>query len=226
MEAAVALGNQALTTLPPRLFVITASEADEAVIFRKGPADWCHIIRWNTADDSFHRGAWIKARVYAERCDLSPNGKLLLYFALQGSKFRTSYGGSYTAVSRTPWLKALVLWPEGDTWGGGGRFTGNSHVVLRSGVAEKHPDHADPLITFSRGNPERHSSSGEVPGAEWSGHDHAGRIIFTKGGRVFRRSSAGTDTELIDLRGLEPDPVPAPEMAAGPLQKHGKNSDT
>jgi len=47
---------------PPRLFVIAASAADEAVIFRKGPADWCHVIRWNTADDSFHAGAWIKAQ--------------------------------------------------------------------------------------------------------------------------------------------------------------------
>ena len=142
---------------PPRLFVIVASAANEAVIFQKGPAEWCHIVRWNTADDSFHRGAWIKARIYAERCDLSPNGKLLLYFALQGGRYRTDYRGSYTAVSRTPWLKALVLWPEGDTWGGGGRFTSDDHVVLRAG-------------------------------------------------------------------GLKPDPVPAPELVGGPLQRYGKNA--
>src|ERR1043166_231767 len=139
-------------TPPPRLFVITASEADEAVIFRKGPADWCHVIRWNTAEDSFHRGAWIRARIYAERCDLSPNGKLLLYFALKGSKFATSYKGSYSAISRSPWLKALVLWPQGDTWGGGGRFIRNDHVMLRSGCGAKHEDHADPLITCEKGN--------------------------------------------------------------------------
>ena len=210
-------------TPPPRLFVIAASAADEAVIFRKGPADWCHIIRWNTADDSFHRGAWIKARVYAERCDLSPNGKLLLYFALQGNRHGTSYAGSYTAISRSPWLKALALWPQGDTWGGGGRFTSNSHVVLRAGctLSGTHPDHRDPLITFEPGNPDYHHSTNEVPHAEWSGRDHKGELIFTRAGRIFRRSSMGKDEELIDLRDLKPDPTPAPALAGGPLQRYG-----
>jgi hypothetical protein len=48
----------------------------------------------------------------------SPDGELLLYFALQGSRWQTSYRGSWTAVSRVPWLHALALWPQGDTWGG------------------------------------------------------------------------------------------------------------
>jgi hypothetical protein len=212
-------------TPPPRLFVIAASEADEAVIFRKGPADWCHIIRWNTVDDSFHRGAWIKARVYAERCDLSPNGRLLLYFAFQGGRHGTTYKRSYSAISRSPWLKALVLWPEGDTWGGGGRFTSNSHVVLRSGGLEKHPDHADPLITCSRGDSEWHRSSEEVPESEWSGRDRHGRVIFAKEGKIFRRSGTGQDVELIDLCDLKPEPMPAPESVGDVLQRYGKNGD-
>lgn len=209
----------------PRLFVIAASEADEAVIFRRGPADWCHIIRWNTKEDSFHRGAWIKARIYAERCDLSPNGKLLLYFAFRGSRYRTSYKASYTAVSRSPWLKALVLWPEGDTWGGGGRFTSNSHVVLNSGPLVTHPAHADPLITSSRGDVDYHRSSDEVPNSEWSGRDRSGRVIFARNGKIFRRSAAGQDVELIDLCDLKPDPVPAPDHVGEVLQRYGKNGD-
>ena len=195
------------------------------MILRKGPAEWCHIIRWNTADDSFHRGAWIKARIYAERCDLSPNGKLLLYFAFQGSRHDTAYKASYSAVSRSPWLKALVLWPEGDTWGGGGRFTSNCHVVLRSGPLEKHPDHADPLITFSRGDAPWRRSSEIVPGAEWSGRDRSGRVIFARDGKIFRRNGAGQDVELIDLCDLKPDPVPAPENVGAVLQRYGKNGD-
>jgi len=195
------------------------------VIFRKGPADWCHIIRWNTADDSFHPGAWIKARIYAERCDLSPNGKLLLYFAFHGSRHGTSYKASYSAVSRNPWLKALVLWPEGDTWGGGGRFTSNSHVVLRSSPLEKHPDHADPLITYSQGNADWHCSNEEVPGSEWSGYDRGGRLIFAKDGKIFHRRGAGQDVELIDLCNLNPDPMLAPENVGAVLQRYGKNGD-
>jgi hypothetical protein len=212
--------------VPPRLFVITAAEADEAVIFRKGPASWCHLIRWDTSRDTFERGAWIKARVYAERCDLSPNGKLLLYFALQGDRFHTSYRGAYTAVSRVPWFKALALWPEGNTWGGGGRFVSASHVALRTGCpVKKHPDHSDPLITFTSGCRDVHRSSGEVPGAEWSGRDRSGRIIFTRRGKVYCRDHAGVDKELIDLNGLVPDPAPAPVAAGLPLQRHGKRAD-
>ena len=209
---------------PPRLFVITASQADEAVIFRKGPASWCHVIRWNLRDDTFHRGAWIRGRVYAERCDLSPNGKLLLYFALQGSRWQTDYKGTYTAVSRSPWLKALVLWPEGSTWGGGGRFVSGSHVGLRVCFLETHPKHSDPAVTASRMNVPYHHSSGEVDGAEWSGRDRSGALLFTRSGKVFRRTRAG-DRELIDLCGLTPDPQPAPDWAGAPLQRFGRNSD-
>ena len=199
--------------------MIVAAEAEEAVIFRKGPAAWCHIVRWNMADDSFHHGAWLRGRVYAERCDLSPDGKLLLYFALQGRKFGTSYRGAYSAVSRSPWLTALSLWPHGDTWGGGGRFTSNSHVVLRSGILAQHPDHAEPLITFESGGPDLHASTAEVPGADWSGRDRSGRLIFARDGRIFRRDAAGGEAQLVDLRGLSPDPHPAPASARGPLQR-------
>ena len=204
---------------PPRLFVIVAAEADEAVIFRKGPAAWCHIVRWNMADDSFHPGAWLRGRVYAERCDLSPNGKLLLYFALQGRKFGTSYRGAYSAVSRSPWLTALSLWPHGDTWGGGGRFTSNGHVALRSGILEQHPDHADPLITFESGAPDLHASTAEVPGADWSGRDRKGRLVFAKGGRIFRQDVRDQDLQLVDLCGLSPDPRPSPAGTDAPLQR-------
>ena len=33
--------------------------------------------------------------------------------------------GSWTAISRAPHLKALVLWAKGDCWNGGGLFSGN-----------------------------------------------------------------------------------------------------
>ena len=59
---------------------------------------------------------------------------LFLYFAMQGSRFPTSYKGTWTAVSRAPWLHALVLWPHGDTWGGGGRFLAPRKVALRTGM--------------------------------------------------------------------------------------------
>src|SRR5580693_9075778 len=98
---------------PARLFVITASEADVAVIFRRGPSDWFHLLKWDMSTDVLEPGAWFKGTMYPDRSDLSPDGTLLLYFALQGSRLQTSYTHAWTAVSRTPWIEALGLWPQG-----------------------------------------------------------------------------------------------------------------
>ena len=106
----------------PRLFVIFAKEAHEAVIFARGPSSWFHVIRWDTKNDRFYPGAWIKGRIYPERCDLSPDGELLLYFIHQGRKLGTSYTDAWTAISRSPWVDVIGLWPQGTTYGGGGRF--------------------------------------------------------------------------------------------------------
>ena len=118
---------------PPRLSLLWASRAKTAVILRRGPSKRVEVIRWNTADDTFERGHWFHGRIYERRCDLSPDGELLVYFA---SKFNrrtdndSEYTYAWTAVSRPPWLTALALWPKGDCWHGGGLFVSNRHVAL------------------------------------------------------------------------------------------------
>src|SRR5260370_16572519 len=81
---------------------------------------------WNTDDDTFECGQWLKGRIYERRCDLSPEGDLLLYFA---ANFRKPYY-SWTAISRPPFLTALFLWPKGDCWGGGGHFLSRKQIAL------------------------------------------------------------------------------------------------
>jgi len=98
--------------IAPRLFVIFAREAHEAVIFRRGPSAWFHIIRWDTKSDTFYPGAWLKGRIYPEKCDLSPDGELLLSFIHQGRNLRTDYTDAWSSISRSPWLHALGLWPR------------------------------------------------------------------------------------------------------------------
>ncbi len=63
-------------------------------------------------------GQWLKGRVYERRCDLSPNGEYLAYFA---ASYKPPHS-SWTAISRPPYFTALALWPKGDAWGGGGLF--------------------------------------------------------------------------------------------------------
>ncbi len=68
-------------TVSARLHAILAREADRAVVFRRGPSDRVAVIGWNLADDTFSLGQWFRGRIYGYRCDLSPDGRYLVYFA-------------------------------------------------------------------------------------------------------------------------------------------------
>lgn len=215
------------THVSPRLFVIFAKEADEAVVFARGPSAWFHVIRWDTRRDSFESGAWIRGKIYPERCDLSPDGKLLLYFVYQGRRRGTTYTPAWTAVSRSPWLKALALWPWNSTWGGGGHFEGKRKVVLAAGCEWKaHPDHPPAGLEVGWGSNRIHASSNEVDGAEWSGRDQRGRLIFARDGRLHWLRNDQSAVVLADFNADKPDPREAPEWAAEPLvDKRGRPVD-
>jgi len=103
--------------LTARISALIARKARKAVVFRRGPSRSVLALTWNLADDTLTPGQWFKGRVYERRCDLSPDGELLVYFAGYRGQFRT-----WTAVSRPPYFTALALWPKGDAWGGGGLF--------------------------------------------------------------------------------------------------------
>jgi len=199
---------------PPRLFIIPSSAVDQAIVFRRGPTSWYHLLKWDMTNDSFDSGAWFRGRIYPEKCDLSADGKLLLSFVHQGRKVGTTYSDSWTAISRSPWLVALGLWPQGTTYGGGGRFIGDRHVILRTYEQAPHREHPARGLKVEFGNAPAHGSTKEVAGAEWSGRDRQGRIIFTWEGMIFRRAGEGEQDVLVkDLNGLEPDPHPAPPWA-------------
>lgn len=156
--------------VPARTFFLLARKSPTAVIFRRGPSDWVQLVKWNTQTDEFEPGQWFRGRIYERRCDLSPNGELLVYFCSKYSrrrleeakqlhsdqadgrvgkqrllkrKFCTEYTYAWTAVSRPPYLTALALWPKGDCWHGGGLFESNRRLLLnhRPIAAVPHRDH-------------------------------------------------------------------------------------
>ncbi len=127
-----------MTTEPTiSLSVFTARNSSRAVILRKGPSKLYRMILWDRDSDRFEDGQWLKARVYEERCDLSPDGAHFLYFALDG-RWQREAEGSWTAISKPPYFTALALFPQGDTWGGGGYFLEDRKYVVNTG-----PDTAD-----------------------------------------------------------------------------------
>jgi hypothetical protein len=117
---------------PARLHVILARKADTAVIIRRGPAKSVCTILWDRKRDTFELGQWMRGRIYERRCDLSPDGRFFLCFAMNG-RWHSEAKGSWTAISRAPYLKAVTLFAKGDCWNGGGLFLSNSEFWLNDG---------------------------------------------------------------------------------------------
>ncbi|WP_442511347.1 hypothetical protein SH528x_003021 [Novipirellula sp. SH528] len=194
------------------LFVIQATGAPTAVIFRRGPSRWYHIIQWDTQTDAFTHGSWIKGRIYEDKCDLSPDGNLLIYFVFKGSHFHTSFTDAWTAISRVPFLQALTLWPQGTTYGGGGRFITNRTLALRGVLDSPHEEFPLHGLQVVDADTPLHPRGDIVPDSDWSGIDHGGRTVFSRGHCLYARLD-GNDTLLADFSALQPDPRPAPEHA-------------
>ncbi|HEY9777604.1 MAG TPA: hypothetical protein V6C81_27825 [Planktothrix sp.] len=148
-----------------KLFVIQARKAPVAAIFRRGPADYVQLLKWNLKNDTFEEGQWLHGRIYERRCDLSPDGTKLLYFAarFQSEAYDPSYTNAWTAVARLPWLTAIALWPKGDSNAGGGLFHDDNHIWLnhRADKAVSHPNHQPPKDLFV--NPNQWASGEDYP---------------------------------------------------------------
>jgi hypothetical protein len=117
---------------PPRLHVLPA--ADVAVVIRRGPSRWWHILRWRLDPPEVEPGAWFGGRLYPRRCAVSSDGALLGYFAMAG---RPPPWDSYLAVSKAPWLHALAAWHWGSTWHWGCEFLADGRFC--TGEAEPTP---------------------------------------------------------------------------------------
>lgn len=117
---------------PARLHVLLARNAPVGLVIRRGPSKSTAFVGWNRTDDTFRVGQWLRGRVYERRCDISPDGRHLIYFAMNGRP-NTATGGSWTALSRTPYLKALTLYGKGDCWNGGGLFRDDHSYWLNDG---------------------------------------------------------------------------------------------
>jgi hypothetical protein len=126
------------------MFVLLAKQAHVGVILRRGPTEWWRVTLWDTKRDRFEGGQWFRGRIYPEKCDLSPDGKLFVYFAGKFNRRSADkgYGDTWTAVSRPPYLTALALWPIGGTYGGSGVFFDDRSILIDALEPRHHPDHS------------------------------------------------------------------------------------
>jgi hypothetical protein len=107
-----------------RLHILLARDAKTGIIIRRGPSKLVCTIGWDRTNDTFQLGQWMRGRIQERHCDLSPDG---VHFLYSGSNYRkdSDVGGTWTAISRAPYIKAIGLWANGASYGGG-LFTSNS----------------------------------------------------------------------------------------------------
>lgn len=147
---------------PCRVHIILARESPTAVVIRRGPSRRVCTLGWNLRDDTFRTGQWLHGRIFEKRCDVSPDGAYFIYLATNG-KWKSETKGSWTAISQTPYLKAIGLWAKGSTYFGGGLFTDNK-TYWKNGF------HDDEELMAPRGfkeveeYPWREHYGGECPG--------------------------------------------------------------
>jgi hypothetical protein len=108
--------------VPSRIYCIPALEVPVVAVFRRGPTHWSHVGRWDLAGLTYESGAWLGGRIFPRRCDLSPDGRFLSYFAHKPSA-TWELGEAYVAVSKLPWLTALHAFATCGTWTRGYFFT-------------------------------------------------------------------------------------------------------
>jgi hypothetical protein len=95
-------------------------------------------------------GAWFHGNLYPRRCDISADGCLFGYFALKASMTTPGWRGTYFAVSKVPWLEALVAWETCGTWTWGCQFSDDGELDIRA-CAMKEPFHGSYPNNFSVG---------------------------------------------------------------------------
>jgi len=224
-------------TPPCRLSLVFARDAPIVVVLRRGPSKMVEVVKWHTDTDQFEHGQWFHGRIYAERCGLSPSGSLFVYFAMKYGCVDTEngYQQTFTAVSRPPYLTALAMWPQGDTWGGGGRFIddqtlrlaygaqGTSHPgvantqIYMAPLPEAHPQHQPRGLRIETDLDHYAPDAGFLDhvadDGAWIGADHRSRRIIVRNGRILVGDSTGGETLLRDFNADTKRGVISPQWA-------------
>lgn len=127
--------------VPARIQGFLARQASVAVILRCGPARWTEMLRWNLETDEVTAGQWLKARVYGEDCDFSPDGERFVALCathVPNHRAAAEHGVPlemtelWTAVSRPPYFTAVALTFEPGSFSGGGFWDSNKRLLTCS----------------------------------------------------------------------------------------------
>lgn len=182
----------------PRIYCIPATAAPVIAVLRRGPTDWSHVGRWDLAAGRYEPGAWLAGRIFPRRSDVSPDGRLLCYFAHKPSA-RWGHGEAYVAVSKLPWLTALHAFATCGTWTRGYYFTadGRSDDAEDARLPIPWGLRSIPVVQFAnerrRGWEEAPDSPARDPGDTWDERRNA---------RMRKRQPGGDQVLCVESLGV------------------------
>ena len=167
------------TSFPARIHVLIPSQSERAVVVRRGPSKYTGVFSWNTRTDEITPGQWLKGRIYERRSDVSPDGEHWIYFAMNGH-WGSESKGSWTAIARAPFLKAVEFFPKGDCWHGGGLFLDKRSYWLNDGYGH---ERSTPSNVLSRVDTVDwvQNYGGECPGVYYNRLQRDGWVLTGRG---------------------------------------------
>jgi len=110
-----------------RIHLLCARSRPVVLVLRRKPTRVFHLVRWDTRHDTLEPGSWFFGRLYEKRCDVSPDGEWLVYFAASQTRSGTR---SWTGLAHVPWLKAVAFHAGSGTWLGGGFWRNERTLCL------------------------------------------------------------------------------------------------
>lgn len=128
-----------------RLHLLPAKKKPIVVVLRRKPSRGYHVLQWHTRRHQLTSGSWFRGRLYEGRCDVSWDGRWMVYLAMG------SQGETWNGICRPPWLRTVADLPNCGTWAGGGVFTqprellANDHWHWDRSLAEFSDDKSMPF---------------------------------------------------------------------------------
>ncbi len=118
----------------PKIHVLTRPDVNVALVILKKSNKATGFFELNFSNHIIREGQWIAAKVYERRCDLSEDGKHIIYFAAKFYKNKNPR--IWTALSKFPYFKALDFYDKGNTYNGGGIFLSKNEYLLNETYAQ------------------------------------------------------------------------------------------
>ncbi|MDI1448997.1 hypothetical protein [Polyangium sp. 6x1] len=129
----------------PRIYILRASQAPRALIFVTHRQKCWSLHLWDLEAQRVEPGGMFFGTLYPRRCDLSPDGRYLLYFAMKAPG-DPDWPHQFSGLSRAPWLACVLAWREAGTWTRGmffsSRASGRPEIHAR-GYLHRGADVAD-----------------------------------------------------------------------------------